>query len=63
MSSRASKSAVATTLELDSSRPGSLLLRLNRPERLNAINEVMVRELGDTCTAIASDPRRCAWSC
>ena len=38
-----SNSAVATTLELDISRPGSLLLRLNRPDRLNAINEALLR--------------------
>ena len=37
------------------SRPGTVLLRLNRPERLNAINDVMVRELGAVCAAIESD--------
>jgi enoyl-CoA hydratase len=46
---------VRTTLELDTTRPGTLLLRLNRPERLNAINGVMVRELRDACAAIESD--------
>jgi enoyl-CoA hydratase/carnithine racemase len=47
---------VATTLELDTSRPGTVLLRLNRPERLNAINEAMVRELQEACAAIEPDP-------
>jgi enoyl-CoA hydratase len=44
-----------TTLDLDTSHPGTLVMRLNRPERLNAINEVMVRELGDACAAIGAD--------
>jgi enoyl-CoA hydratase/carnithine racemase len=31
------------------------VLQLDRPERLNAINEVMVRELQEACAQIASD--------
>jgi enoyl-CoA hydratase/carnithine racemase len=46
---------LATTLELDTTRPGIALLRLDRPERLNAINGVMVRELTDALAAIESD--------
>jgi enoyl-CoA hydratase len=46
---------VPTTLDLDASRPGTVVLRLNRPERLNAINEVMVRELEAACASIGAD--------
>jgi enoyl-CoA hydratase/carnithine racemase len=46
---------VATTLHLESPSPGTLLLRLNRPERLNAINEVMVSELKETLIAVGTD--------
>jgi enoyl-CoA hydratase len=48
---------VPTTLNLDTPSPGTLVLHLNRPERLNAINEVMVRELQEACAQIASDPQ------
>jgi enoyl-CoA hydratase/carnithine racemase len=44
-----------TTLSLETPNPGTLVLRFNRPERLNAINEVMVGELKEVCAAIASD--------
>lgn len=44
-----------STLNLDASQPGAVVLQLNRPERLNAINEVMVRELQDACAAIGAD--------
>jgi enoyl-CoA hydratase/carnithine racemase len=43
------------TLELDPSHPGIVVMKLARPDRLNAIDEVMVRELGETCAAIAAD--------
>jgi enoyl-CoA hydratase/carnithine racemase len=46
---------VPTTVELDTSQPGTALLRLNRPERLNALNEVMVRELQEACASIGAD--------
>jgi enoyl-CoA hydratase len=46
---------VPTTLQLDTPQPATVVVRLNRPERLNAINEVMVRELNDACTSIAND--------
>jgi enoyl-CoA hydratase/carnithine racemase len=46
---------VPPTLELDRPRPGVAVVRLNRPERLNAINEVMQRELLDTLSELACD--------
>jgi enoyl-CoA hydratase len=46
---------VATTIDLDSSRGDVAVLRLSRPERLNAIDEVMVRELQDAFAAIGAD--------
>ena len=36
--------------------PGTLLLRLNRPERLNAIDEALARELRETLARVAEDP-------
>ena len=47
--------AAHTTLSLESPNPGTLLLRLNRPKRLNAIDEVMAGELKEACATIASD--------
>jgi len=46
---------VPSTLHLDAPQAGTVVLRLNRPERLNAINEVMVRELKDACLDIGAD--------
>jgi enoyl-CoA hydratase len=43
------------TLSVAPSGPGTVVLRLERPERLNAINEVMVRELHEACDRIAGD--------
>ncbi|OBI92976.1 enoyl-CoA hydratase/isomerase family protein [Mycobacterium sp. 1245805.9] len=43
------------TLELDRPRDGVVVVRLNRPERLNAINEVMQSELGATLGDLAAD--------
>lgn len=44
-----------STLELDRSRDRVVIVRLNRPERLNAINEAMQAELGQTLTDLALD--------
>jgi enoyl-CoA hydratase len=48
---------VTETTALTVERPddGVAVVRLNRPDRLNAINEVMLRELKDTCAAVAAD--------
>ncbi len=45
----------AQTLVLDTPQPGVALLRLNRPERLNAINEAMRSELKETFDSLAAD--------
>src|SRR5581483_7039552 len=50
------RSTMPTTLELDTPQPGTLVLRLARPERLNAIDEVMVRELRQSLAAVEADP-------
>ena len=41
---------------IDTARPGVALLSLNRPERLNAINETMIDELRRHAAAITADP-------
>jgi enoyl-CoA hydratase len=46
---------VTETLILDRPRPGVVVLQLNRPAALNAINEVMRNELMQTLAAIAAD--------
>jgi enoyl-CoA hydratase len=43
------------TLSVQRPHDGVAVLRLNRPERLNAINEVMVDELGRTLAGLGSD--------
>jgi enoyl-CoA hydratase/carnithine racemase len=44
-----------STLELDRPLDGVTIVRLNRPERLNAINEAMQTELGQALTDLAAD--------
>jgi enoyl-CoA hydratase/carnithine racemase len=44
-----------STLELDRPNDGVVVLRLNRPERLNAINEVMQTELIQVLRDLAGD--------
>jgi enoyl-CoA hydratase len=46
---------VTNTLILETPRPGVAVLRLNRPERLNAINEEMVSGLIETLRTLGSD--------
>jgi enoyl-CoA hydratase len=43
------------TVSVQRPHDGVVVLHLNRPDRLNAINEVMVGELTDTLTALGSD--------
>jgi enoyl-CoA hydratase/carnithine racemase len=44
------------TLTLEKPHDGVTVVRLNRPDRLNAINQVMVGELRSTCVALGADP-------
>ena len=44
-----------TTLKLDTSQPGTVVLTLDRPKALNALNEVMVAELQDALATIGRD--------
>lgn len=44
------------TLELDTPATGVLIIRLNRPKQLNAINEVMRDEIASTLASVAKDP-------
>jgi enoyl-CoA hydratase len=46
---------VPTALTLETAGAGVALVRLNRPERLNAINEVMQAELHEMCATIGAD--------
>ena len=46
---------MASTLELDRPSDGVVVVRLNRPECLNAINEVMQTELGRSLGDLAAD--------
>jgi enoyl-CoA hydratase len=46
---------VTQTLILDRPQPGVVVLQLNRPEALNAINEVMRDELTQTLATIGAD--------
>ena len=46
---------MADALLVESPRPGVALLRLNRPERLNAIDQVMLTELTHALAALGTD--------
>jgi enoyl-CoA hydratase len=46
---------VTETLSVQRPHTGVAVLQLNRPARLNAINDVMVSELTETLTALGSD--------
>jgi enoyl-CoA hydratase len=45
-----------TTVELEAVRPHISVIRLNRPERLNALNFDLVAELHDALDTVAADP-------
>jgi enoyl-CoA hydratase/carnithine racemase len=47
--------SVAPTLQLDRSHDGVSVVWLNRPERLNAVNEAMQTELAQALTDLAED--------
>jgi len=47
--------SVPETIELERPVDAVVVMRLNRPDRLNAINEVMVGELEQACADIAAD--------
>jgi enoyl-CoA hydratase/carnithine racemase len=44
------------TLELETPSAGVLVIRLNRPDRLNAINQVMRDEIAAALASVARDP-------
>ena len=46
---------MAETLDINRDRPGTVVVQLNRPRQLNAINEVMRDELIDTLAGIGTD--------
>jgi enoyl-CoA hydratase/carnithine racemase len=47
---------VTETLSIETPAASVAVVRLNRPGRLNAVNEVMVAELRQTCVALGADP-------
>jgi enoyl-CoA hydratase/carnithine racemase len=55
LATKGARLTVTETLSIRASHPGVLVLQLNRPERLNAINDAMVGELNETLTALATD--------
>lgn len=46
---------MSATLELTTPAAGVQLIRLNRPDKLNAINETMRDEIADTLASVAND--------
>src|ERR1700761_3258429 len=55
LATRGARLTVTETLSVQTPRAGVVVLQLNRPERLNAINDVMVGELRQTVAALAAD--------
>jgi enoyl-CoA hydratase len=55
LAKKGARSTVTDTLSVQRPHTGVAVLQLNRPERLNAINDVMVGELTQTLTALGSD--------
>jgi enoyl-CoA hydratase len=46
---------MAETIDIDRPADGVAVVRLNRPDRLNAINAIMQRQLGQALDALAAD--------
>jgi enoyl-CoA hydratase len=55
LATKGSRLTATDTLSVQRPHDGVVVLHLNRPERLNAINEVMLDELTGTLTDVASD--------
>jgi enoyl-CoA hydratase len=53
--SKGARLTVNETLSVQTPHAGVVVLQLNRPERLNAINHVMVGELKETLAAVSAD--------
>jgi enoyl-CoA hydratase/carnithine racemase len=53
--SKGARLTVNKTLSVQTPHAGVVVLQLNRPERLNAINHVMVGELKETLAAVSAD--------
>lgn len=47
---------MAGTLVVEPGGPGVLVMRLNRPDRLNALNHALVEEIEVTCARLADEP-------
>src|ERR1700761_948585 len=55
LAKKGARSTVTDTLSVQRPHNGVVVLQLNRPARLNALNDVMVGELTQTLTALGSD--------
>ena len=55
LAKKGARSTVTETLSVQRPHTGVAVLQLNRPERLNAINDVMVGELTQTLAALGPD--------
>ena len=55
LATKGARLTVTETLSVQTPHTGVAMLQLNRPERLNAINDVMVGELNKTLAALAAD--------
>src|ERR1700735_3701822 len=55
LAKKGARSTVTDTLSVQRPHTGVAVLQLNRPARLNAINDVMVSELTQTIAALAAD--------
>jgi enoyl-CoA hydratase len=53
--SKGARLTVNETLSVQTPHAGVVVLQLNRPERLNAINHVMIGELKETLAAVSAD--------